>query len=128
MSGRRSRNKGAAYERELANRWSENGTFPEARRGIGQARSASEVSDVEGTKFWVEAKCKARPNPFRAMEQAEEATDGRPCVVVACRREKGKPKRASTLVCMRLETFEDLVRGARREKPKTPEARSSEGF
>lgn len=112
MSGRRSRTKGAAYERTLARRWAESGMYPDARRGIGQARSSGEVSDVEGLPFWIEAKCQARPNVWAAMEQAEEATDGRPCVVVACRRQKGRPGRASTVVCMRLEQWEQLVRRA----------------
>ena len=111
----RSRNKGAAYERELANRWRDSGLYPDARRGIGQARWGGDVPDVDGTPWWVEAKCQARPNVFAAMEQAEEATDGRTPVVVACRREKGAPGRASTLVAMRLEDFEALCAAARQE-------------
>ena len=107
--GKRSRNKGAAYERELANRWRDSGLYPGAKRGIGQARSGGDVSDVEGTPWWVEAKCQARPNVYAALEQAEEASDGRPCLVVACRRVAGQPSKASTVVAMRLETFEALA-------------------
>lgn len=112
MSGSRSRTKGARYERDLANRWKASGLYPDARRGIGQARSSGEVADVEGTPWWVEAKCQARPNVFAAMEQAEAATDGRPPIVVATRREAGKPSRASTVVVMRMETFEMLAERA----------------
>lgn len=111
--GARSRRKGAAYERELANRWRDSGLWPEARRGVGQARSGGEVPDVDGTPFWIEAKCQARPNVYAALEQAEEATDGRTPIVVACRREKGAPGRAATVVVMRMEAFEALVSAAK---------------
>lgn len=113
MSGARSRRKGASYERELANRWRDSGLYPDAERGIGQARSGGDVPDVTGTPWWVEAKCQARPNVFAALEQAEEATDGRAPIVVACRRVAGAPSKASTVVAMRLEVFEALVRSVR---------------
>lgn len=74
------RRKGANWERTLANCFKE--VYPEARRGIGQARSAKEVSDVEGTPYWIEAKCGARPNVRAAIEQAKEATDGRTILVI----------------------------------------------
>jgi hypothetical protein len=52
--GKKSRDKGASYEREIANLFKT--VYPDAKRGIGQARSASEVPDVDGTPFWVECK------------------------------------------------------------------------
>jgi hypothetical protein len=80
MGGRYSRNKGANFERLVANLLRP--VFSESRRGIGQARSAGEVADVEGTPFWVECKRHKKCSVPGAMQQAQAATDGRPCVVV----------------------------------------------
>jgi hypothetical protein len=79
--GKMQRNKGANFERAVANALAI--VYPQAKRGIGQARSASEVADVDGTPWWVECKVGARPNLLGAMRQARKATDGRPCLVVA---------------------------------------------
>lgn len=133
MSGARSRRKGAQGERDLANRWARPGTvqrsatafpertmpvlvrplFPEAKRGIGQARSGSEVADVEGTPFWVEVKRRKAINVRASMKQAKDATDGRPPVVV-CRWD-GDPEDES-IVCMRLVDWEELLRSGVRSK------------
>jgi len=107
--GLRSRRKGASWERELANKlraW-----WPSAKRGIGQARSAKEVCDVEGTPFWWEAKHGAQTNPRAALRQAEAATDGRPCVAVC------KDDRDAPFVCLRLNTFLDLFDRADERPP-----------
>lgn len=81
MSGRRSRRKGSAFEREIANALKP--YFPKARRGIGQARSGGEVCDVEGTPYWIETKRHKRCSIPAAWRQACEATDGRPCLVIS---------------------------------------------
>lgn len=101
--GRMQRNKGATYEREIAKTLQQ--VYPEARRGIGQARSASEVADVEGTPFWVECKRGRMPNVRGAIRQACAATDGRPYLVVV--RDDGD----SSFVTMSLETFLSLAKG-----------------
>lgn len=101
------RRKGAAYERELAKRWRDDGLYPEAKRGIGQARSGGEVSDVEGTPWWIEAKRRKRHDVRAAMRQAIEASDGRAPVVVA--RYDGDAA-DEALVVMRLADWESLVR------------------
>lgn len=84
MAGRRSRNKGAAFEREIARRLRV--VWPDARRGIGQARSASEVSDVEGTPYWIECKRCKKVNVKAAIKQAYEAREKqalhRPIVII----------------------------------------------
>src|SRR5690606_6910545 len=54
VSGRRSRTKGASFEREVARQL--RALWPGARRGIGQARSGGETPDVIQTPFWIEAK------------------------------------------------------------------------
>ncbi len=92
--GRMQRDKGANYERELANELKP--FFPSSRRGIGQARSASEVSDVEGTPFWIEAKRGKQPNVRAAFRQAQAATDGRPVLVVI--RDDNQPAFVSMLL------------------------------
>jgi len=106
MTGSRSRRKGAAHERLVAE-WLR-GLWPDAARGLGQTRSGSEVADVENTPFWVEVKCGKRPNPRAAMDQAEEATDGRPVLVVV--RDNGAGARpARDFICMRVDDFVGLI-------------------
>lgn len=95
--GRRSRTKGAAWERALASILQP--LWPQAERGIGQARRGSEVADVEGTPFWVEAKHRKKVSIPAAYRQATEATDGRPVLVVT------KEDRCEPLVTMTLDTF-----------------------
>lgn len=68
----RSREKGCAYERVVADKLRR--VYPEARRGIGQARQGEEVPDVEGTPFWVEAKNRKTLNVHRAFAQAALAS------------------------------------------------------
>lgn len=99
--GRMQRQKGATYEREVANRLKT--IFPEAKRGIGQARSASEVPDVDGTPFWVECKRGRMPNVRAAIRQAEAATDGRPYLVVV------RDDHGESFVTMKLDTLLDVV-------------------
>ncbi len=80
-----SRVKGATWERKLANLFKT--IWPTAKRGIGQTRAASEVADVDGTPFWVEAKHwkkTTRGNLNKAWEQAQKANNtSKPCVVIA---------------------------------------------
>lgn len=99
--GLRSRRKGAAFECELSRLLA--ALWPSARRGIGQARSAKEVCDVEGTPFWVEAKHRKKCAIQAAYNQAAEATDGRPILVVT------KDNRCPPLVTLSLTSFLDLL-------------------
>lgn len=98
--GRRSRRKGKAFEREIASAMRAAG-FGEARRGL-QSRGGGEVPDVEGTPWWVECKVGKSPRVLAAYEQAREATDGRPVLVVT------KWDRGPTLVTMDLSTFLEM--------------------
>ncbi len=94
MGGRASRNKGAAFERRVAEIFRE--IYPEARRGY-QRRSGSDEPDVAGTPWWIECKVgKATPQVYRAWWQAMEATDGRACMVVS------KQDRTEILVTLQL--------------------------
>lgn len=100
MSGRRSRVKGASFERELAKLLQP--IWPNANRGIGQARSASEVCDVEATPYWIEAKRHKRCSVRAAWQQAEEAKDDRPVAVIT------KDDHGPILVTISLDTFLSL--------------------
>jgi hypothetical protein len=87
--GRKSREKGARFERAVAAALVL--VYPEARRGLGQARSAKEVPDVDARGLWPECKRQIRPNPFRALEQAIEASNGSGRTPIAiCRSDHGE--------------------------------------
>jgi len=103
--GRSSRRKGHDYERALATLM--RSVWPEARRGIGQARAGGDVPDVDGTPFWIEAKRGKRISIRAAYEQAVEAADGRVPVVVS------REDRSPALVTMGLEDWLELVGGSR---------------
>lgn len=75
-----SRRKGATFERLIANHFQK--YWPDAKRGLLQTRAANEVSDVENTPFWCEAKHKITVSVPAALRQAFEATDGRMVIVV----------------------------------------------
>ena len=67
--------------------------FDGARRGPHGMQRDGEA-DVEGTPWHIECKVGKRPNPRAALKQAEEATDGRPVVVVMRDNQApGSPKR-----------------------------------
>jgi len=77
--GAKSRNKGKRGESEVVHLL--RAIWAEVRRGAAQSRKGSDASDVEGSPYWIEVKIGQRPNIIAAMEQAVEATDGRPPVV-----------------------------------------------
>lgn len=89
--GAMQRNKGAGFERLVAAVLTAAGV--PARRGIGQARSAGEVPDVEvpdAPALWVECKHGAAPSWRAALAQARAAAPGRVHVVVT-RDNRGPP-------------------------------------
>lgn len=98
------RQKGAAFERWVAEQFRAAG-LSGARRGLGRARSASEVPDLDWTVWWVEAKHRKRVNIRVTLEQAESAwghQDDLPVLVVS---------RANVLATMRLYDLLALYRG-----------------
>ena len=103
--GRRSRQKGAQGERDVANELRV--IYPDAARGgllQTQYGRGSNACDVEHTPWWVEVKRGARPNIQGAFEQATSETDGRPPLVVS------RKDRSVWLATMSLERFIHLVR------------------
>lgn len=108
--GKSQRQKGQRGERWVANRWRDSGLYPDAKRGAQQSRAGDTMADVEGTPWWVEVKTGKQVPKFvySSIEQAEEATDGRPVIVVA------KRDRQDAVVIMKLDTFEEFVRDQNR--------------
>jgi len=112
--GRNSRRKGRAFEQQLVHALREI-YGAQVKRGLGQARSAGEVADVEGTPWWVEAKHHARPNICAALAQARAAT----AVQGVTERDRGRTERpplavtkangGPIVVSMYLEDFRRLV-------------------
>ena len=87
MSGKFSRDKGARFERDIANRFKE--LYPKAVRGVGQTQSGGNSADVESTPFWIECKAQKKTNIEGAFKQAVEAKkeceDSRPPLVISKR-------------------------------------------
>lgn len=98
--GKSQRDKGARGEREAAKLLAR--IWPNAKRGLQQARAANEAPDVTGTPYWVECKWQQRPSILAAFEQANKATDGRPVLVMT------KQPRKPVLVTIEWEWFEEL--------------------
>jgi hypothetical protein len=89
--GVRSRRKGARFEQEVARAFRAVG-FGGARRGLGQARSASEVPDVDvdaEPRLWPELKRGRLTSPRAALAQATEAAAQSGRVPVAICRDDG---------------------------------------
>lgn len=87
QNGKRSRAKGAAFERYVASVFA--AVYPDAKRCIGQARTAaSEGCDVEGTPWWIECKVGDRPDIHGAFKQSRKDRgnkDSRPIAVISQR-------------------------------------------
>ena len=70
--------KGKRFECDVAATFRAAG-FPNARRGLGQARGGAEAADVVGIPgYWIECKHGARPSvkPVDALRQAEGNANG----------------------------------------------------
>lgn len=102
--GRKSRTKGAQGERDVANEL--RAIYPDAARGgllQTQYGTASNACDVEHTPWWIEVKRGQRPNIQGAYDQATDATDGRPVLVVT------RKDRSDWLCTMTLDQFKHLI-------------------
>jgi len=122
MTGRTSRTKGAAWEREVARRL--RAIYPGARRGA-QSRSGRDCADVEGLPWHLEAKCGRSVSARAALDQAERDTDGRP-VLVAIHDDAPRPgARAREWVAMPWAVFEALARAAALDPAPPVEGRCS---
>lgn len=66
--GKYERRRGATFELEVAAALRR--VYPNAKRGIGQARNGGDVPDVDGTPWWVECKRGASCSAHAAIAQA----------------------------------------------------------
>ncbi len=105
MSGARSRNKGARWEREVASLFRAVMDGADIRRGI-QNRTGGDASDVEGAgRMHIECKHGKLPNPRAALKQAirDAGKDKIPLAVV-------KDDRQKPFVVIGLNDFLEFVR------------------
>lgn len=118
-TGRRSRRKGASFERESANMMRALGL--EARRNVQARFGGGDGADIE-TDLPVHFECKvgASPNLWAAMEQAERdsGTSGREPVVLARRNRAAKRRRLDVMVLRLPFALQLLALWARRYDPK----------
>ena len=109
--GKYQRDKGANFERYVANRLKE--VFgPRTTRSSGQCFKGDLRADVDCPKIWVECKVGKRPNIKAALEQAEEAEAGAntgKTPVAICKWDRQEP-----IVSMRLDYFMELIKIAYR--------------
>jgi hypothetical protein len=104
---RMQRVKGAKFERRLTNIYKRAGIA--AKRGIGQARAASEVPDVDVDGLWNEAKHHQLTNPRAALRQAQRDSKGSGRTPIAVCMDNGKPP----IVTLELVDFLELLYAAR---------------
>ena len=109
--GKQSRDKGARFEREIANRLKE--VFgPRTTRSSGQCFSGDTRADVDCPTIWVECKVGKRPNIKAALEQAEAAEEiaktGKEPVAI-CKWDRDTP-----IASMRIDYFIELLKLAYR--------------
>lgn len=116
--GRRNRQKGAEYERDVANAFKQLYTNP--RREHGQARDGGDAPDVSGTPFWIEC-TKGEASIYDKLEQglvdsqkhdgARRRQDRHPAKtgypVLVCARRNGK--RTRHVVVMDRDQFIEML-------------------
>jgi len=110
---RRNREKGAEWEREVANHLKP--LFSRARRLFGQARDGDEVPDVGGTPFWVECAKSGNAQIHSKLKQGLYASDrspseyvGFPVVVISKHKSTGL-----TMATMTLDEWLQLIKRLR---------------
>lgn len=107
MSGKRSRNKGAAFEREVAKMFREIG-IP-AERCLTETRDGN-VGDLIGSApFTVQCKVGARPPVWQALKEAIEAAPDHRTPVAILRRNGCGGRPAEDVAVLPLERFFAMV-------------------
>ncbi len=102
--GRRSRRKGASFERWVVRRFREVFGTMQVRRGF-QSRSGREAPDVDTPHFWIECKREKSTNPKSALQQAADAARKGYAPLAVCKDDRREP-----IVALYLEDFIDLIR------------------
>lgn len=105
--GKFSRDKGARFEREIANRLKE--VFgSRVTRSSGQCFSGDTRADVDCPNLWVECKVGKRPNIKAALEQAEEARESSESTktpIAICKWDRDEP-----IASMRVDAFIEFLK------------------
>ncbi len=103
MSGRRSRIKGAVWERTLVRMFRDIMPGEDIKRGL-QYRSGQEACDVDVPCFWLEAKHHNRTNIKAALRQAIETAPKGRWPIACCKDDRQPP-----IVAMLLDDFLELI-------------------
>ena len=105
--GKQQRDKGARFEREVANILKP--VFgPRTIRSSGQCFSGDTRADVDCPKLWVECKVGKRPNMKAALEQAEDAkknNDSNKICVAVCKWDRDTP-----IASLRMADFIEILK------------------
>lgn len=122
--GRRNRQKGAEWDREVRDILKE--FYPAAKRGK-QTRGAlvDNEADVVGTGFWVECKTGSNIAWNQAVTQSSAEAGEKPWLVFAkCERLTGKT--SPRVVMMSVDTLQALLRGQKPPAPHAPTTRDDD--
>lgn len=121
QNARRSKRKGSTWEREVARRVREEFGLSEeeCKRGLGQARAAGEVADVDGVPgWWLECKHMKLCNLRAALRQAVKAVPDDRVPVAICKDDpSGVGERAEVFAVLR---FDDWLKLVAKTMPKAP--------
>ena len=114
-----SRRKGHDWERDLCKRLRSAGARS-AERVLTEPRDGNARGDIAtDLPLVIQAKCGKAPNPWKALEEAEEAArarngGGRRYPVGIVKRLRGGGRQGVEMAVMPLETFEEIVRELRK--------------
>jgi Holliday junction resolvase len=103
MSGRHSRNKGLAFERDCVKLFKQAMPGEDIKRGLQSRGGGAEVPDVDMPVFHIECKVGKKPNIRAAYEQASRDTQGKIPVAIV------KDDRKEPLVVMGLTNYMNLI-------------------
>lgn len=108
--GKKSRDKGAAFEREVANLHTEALGVP-CRRNLEEVRSGNSGDVITpGVPLSIQCKVGARPPIYEALKEAEEAAGPEDVPVAIIRRNRSGKRSKQDLVVMRIEHYLEFIR------------------
>jgi hypothetical protein len=113
--GKRSRRKGADWERELSRRFTEQFGVP-VQRNLEEVRSGNSgdlvIPDI--LPIVVQAKVGERPSPYKALKEAQDVADGTGKYPIGMLKVNGAGmRRAQEVAILRLEDVFDWMRQLR---------------
>lgn len=110
MSGRISRQRGVAWEREVAKRLSE-ATGLEFRRNVteNQLGNRGDIVVPDTIPLAIQCKAGARPPVFQALEEANEVAGAGVYPVAVLKRMNGRGRPCDEIVVMRFDDFLEIL-------------------